>query len=221
METTHPISIPKMIKTIRSHYDYTGCWIKLALTGQKRYGETFRLREADAPVIIRLLCWKLKDEPVAKKLDMEIHKGIFLNGPVGAGKTSLMHLLNYLIDGDAVHAIRSCRDISFEFSTDGYEVIARYTKQSFRAHSYDPKTYCFDDLGLECSSMHFGSYCQVMSEILLSRYDLHTSHGMITHVTTNLNSQDIEDVYGKRVRSRMRQMFNLVAFPAETADKRG
>jgi hypothetical protein len=59
-----------------------------------------------------------------------------------------------------------------------------------------------------------------MSEILLSRYDLYMSHGMITHVTANLNSQDIEDVYGKRVRSRMRQMFNLIAFPADTPDKR-
>jgi hypothetical protein len=36
----------------------------------------------------------------------------------------------------------------------------------------------------------------------------------------NLNSAEIEKKYGLRVRSRMREMFNLVAFPADTPDKR-
>ena len=43
---------------------------------------------------------------------------------------------------------------------------------------------------------------------------------MITHVTTNLNSQELEEVYGNRLRSRMRAMFNLIAFSCESADKR-
>ncbi|QEH44152.1 ATPase [Chitinophaga sp. XS-30] len=205
---------------MQSRFDYAEYWVQLTLKGREKYGEQFQLREDDAPVIARMICWVLKDEPVAKKMDIEIHKGIFLNGPVGAGKTSLMHLLNYLMEASQVHAMRSCRDISFEFSADGYEVIARYAKKSFRAHSYEPKAYCFDDLGLECSAMHFGSHCQVMGEILLSRYDLFVNYGMITHVTTNLNSQDVEEVYGKRVRSRLRQMLNLITFPGDTPDKR-
>ena len=43
---------------------------------------------------------------------------------------------------------------------------------------------------------------------------------MVTHLTTNLNSIEIEKQYGLRVRSRLREMFNLVAFPGDAMDKR-
>lgn len=49
-----------------------------------------------------------------------------------------------------------------------------------------------------------------MGEILLSRYELFTSQKMITHITTNLSANEIEQAYGNRLRSRMREMFNLV-----------
>ena len=62
--------------------------------------------------------------------------------------------------------------------------------------------------------------CNVMTEILLSRYDQFCIHGLQTYLTTNLTSMDIEEQYGKRVRSRMREMFNLLAFDAKSKDKR-
>lgn len=63
-----------------------------------------------------------------------------------------------------------------------------------------------------------------MGEILLSRYDLfchpELSRRVKTHATTNLNAQELEERYGNRVRSRMRQLFNLVAFDKGCGDKR-
>ena len=116
------------------------------------------------------------------------------------------------------HIIKSCRDISFEFIQDGYEVISKYSRQSFRYNH--PKTYCFDDLGTENSLKYYGNDCNIMAEILLSRYDLFISQKLITHLTTNLNSSEIEQMYGSRVRSRMREMFNLVSFSNKSKDKR-
>jgi DNA replication protein DnaC len=43
---------------------------------------------------------------------------------------------------------------------------------------------------------------------------------MLTHATTNLSAEELEKLYGNRVRSRMREMFNLIAFGADVADKR-
>ena len=43
---------------------------------------------------------------------------------------------------------------------------------------------------------------------------------MITHITTNLSANDIEIAYGKRVRSRLREMLNLINFENEANDKR-
>jgi DNA replication protein DnaC len=59
-----------------------------------------------------------------------------------------------------------------------------------------------------------------MSEALLSRYDLFVSQNMTTHITTNLSASEIEDFYGNRLRSRMREMVNLVSFDKGTIDKR-
>jgi len=63
-----------------------------------------------------------------------------------------------------------------------------------------------------------------MGEILLSRYDLFTQTGhsqrIKTHITTNLNAEELEKRYGNRVRSRMRTMFNLISFDKNSKDKR-
>lgn len=59
-----------------------------------------------------------------------------------------------------------------------------------------------------------------MAEILLSRYEYFITHHMITHLTTHLNSSEIEARYGKRIRSRMKEMFNLISFSKEAEDKR-
>jgi len=59
-----------------------------------------------------------------------------------------------------------------------------------------------------------------MGEILLSRYDHFISNHMLTHATTNLSASELEDYYGNRVRSRMREMFHLIAFDGGAKDKR-
>jgi DNA replication protein DnaC len=43
---------------------------------------------------------------------------------------------------------------------------------------------------------------------------------MLTHATTNLSASELEEIYGNRLRSRMREMFNLVAFDKDASDKR-
>ena len=102
-----------------------------------------------------------------------------------------------------------------EFSKQGYDVIHRYSR-SIRS----PKPICFDDIGIEPPMRYFGDHVNVIGEILLSRYELFVSKGVQTHATTNLNAEEIEARYGARVRSRLREMFNLIAFPAESIDKR-
>ncbi len=117
--------------------------------------------------------------------------------------------------------IKSCREITFEFIRDGYEIIQKYSTHAY-SHSSDrrPFTHCFDDLGSESALKYFGNQCNVMGEILLSRYDHFIAHKMITHATTNLSASELEDCYGNRVRSRMRDLFNMVAFDREAKDKR-
>jgi len=142
---------------------------------------------------------------------MNLKKGILLSGPIGCGKTSLMTLIRFFYPEQRHYILKSSREISFEFEKEGFRVINRYGKTGI---------FCFDDLGIEQPQKHFGNECNVMAEILLSRYELFISKGIPTHLTTNLSASEIESIYGNRVRSRMREMFNLVAFDKDARDKR-
>lgn len=58
-----------------------------------------------------------------------------------------------------------------------------------------------------------------MLEILLDRYELFMSNGMITHLTTNLTPELIEQQYGNRLRDRLREMMNYITMPGNTKRK--
>ena len=126
--------------------------------------------------------------------------------------------MKYLTPTEHKFFIKPCRDISFEFIQEGFEVIHKYSKG--KLYQSDPKIICFDDLGTENNLKYFGNECNVMAEILLSRYDIFISKHIQTHTTTNLSASEIETQYGNRIRSRMRAMFNLIAYDKTIADKR-
>ncbi len=207
-------------KATQTPYDYYLLMQQLEEHGKNIYGIHFRIEDMDRPVVVKLLAYFLHDAAVATVEGVDLHKGILLTGPIGCGKTSLMNLTRNLAADLYRPQMISCRDISFEFGKIGYDVIARYSRNAFFPYSSIPRVHCFDDLGLEQQINFWGNNCNVMGEILLSRYDLLISNKMLTHVTTNLNNQELEDVYGNRLRSRMRAMFNLVAFDSSTKDKR-
>jgi energy-coupling factor transporter ATP-binding protein EcfA2 len=205
-------------KTIQSRYNYNDVWEWLQQRGKALYGKKFQLHEEDKQTIYLLLCWFLQDDIAAPQLELDLEKGILLSGPVGCGKTTLMSLMRFVTADKNKFIMKSCRDISFEFIEDGFSVIHKYSKGTL--YQYLPKNYCFDDLGVESSLKYYGNECNVMAEILLTRYDLFVSQKLITHLTTNLSASEIEDTYGNRVRSRLREMFNLIAFDNNSFDKR-
>lgn len=187
------------------------------------YGEQFRIHPEDYEIVFKLIVYMTRDIPNAKRYEVNLNKGILLTGPVGCGKTTLMTLVNYFQPQNNRYTVRPCRDISYEFIKDGYDVIHKYSKQSFirRREEHLPRTYCFDDLGTEQSLKYYGNEAtNVMGEILLTRYDLFVNKGMLTHITTNLSAYELESAYGSRMRSRMRAMFNLIAFENNVKDKR-
>lgn len=182
--------------------------------GRELFGDHFRIWEEDHELIFKLLVYAIRDMEAAQNLNLNLNKGIMITGPVGCGKTSLMKLLRFFHPQQEVYSMKSCREISFEFISKGYEVIHKYS------NGESLKTYCFDDLGTEQNLKYYGNECNVMAEILLNRYDQFIAHGTITHITTNLSASEIETFYGNRVRSRMREMFNLISFPSDSNDKR-
>ena len=186
--------------------------------GIELYGKKFKIFETDHEIIYKLIAYFLKDEQACYQFNIDLEKGILLTGPIGCGKTSLMTLMKHLAPIGNKFSVKPCRDISFEFIQDGYQIIHKYSIGQL--YQSEPRTYCFDDLGTENNLKYFGNECNVMAEILLSRYDLFISKKLLTHITTNLSATEIEKQYGNRVRSRLREMVNLIAFEKTAQDKR-
>lgn len=201
---------------------FTDCLKFIAKKGKELFGQHFKIEIDDYEVIYKLVIYFLKRQDLADKYFINLNKGILLTGPIGCGKTTLMTILNYFQPAENRYFKKTCRDISFEFHKDGYEVMQEYSKkaQHQRKGEFIPKSFCFDDLGVESNLKHFGNECNIMGEILLSCYEMFVSRKAITHITTNLSSSEIEILYGNRVRSRMREMFNLMSYNKECSDKR-
>lgn len=188
----------------------------------------FRVATAYRNVLLTLLAYFSDDQSECQQRGISLTKGLFLMGPIGCGKTTLMKLCAAFF-ATKTFRIVPARKISQQFAREGYTALLRYGSQSYRIKHlgygpvirYDqPITYCLDDIGVEPQAKHFGNEGNVIADVLLDRYEEFVSRGMITHVTTNLNTEELQQRYHERVRSRLREMSNLIRFPPDIPDWR-
>ena len=169
--------------------------------------------------IVQKLCYYFSASPEAEHHGLILTKGILLAGGVGTGKTTIMKA--FASNPLQSFSVASSRRLSFDFSEQGFALIRHYSApQSIPLNEYGQQNLgtCFDDLGTDEERKHYGDKLNALAEILLFRYENLPFNQ--THLTTNLNADMISQIYGPRLRSRMREMFNLISFPATAPDRR-
>jgi hypothetical protein len=206
-------------KVTTSPFDYDEALQAVITCGKQLIGPQFRIFEEDRATILKLCSWFLRDEAIAAEEGLSLNKGILLTGPIGCGKSAIMKVLYACCVPAWKFVIKSSLRIALEFGQEGYTVIDGYTVRSYDLQG-KPRTVCFDDLGSESNIPNYGIPFNTLAEILPIRYELFVEDKMFTHITTNLNADELEERYGPRLRSRMSEMFNLVAFPGTSPDKR-
>lgn len=182
--------------------------------------------------IVKALCMYFTGDPRFEDLrNFSLQKGIYLFGNPGVGKTFLMQMFSQ--NQVASYSMVSARTIEAEFSKakttkdsdEGGETEINYYSHIIEVpmngnpYGHERLGLCIDDIGTETMGKHYGKEKNVITEVILNRYDNRLAHKM-THVTTNLNAEEIEQRYGSRVRDRMREMFNLLEFKSEAPSRR-
>jgi hypothetical protein len=166
-----------------------------------------------------------------------LSKCLYISGPVGCGKTTAIMLL--ASTPGAIHdfSMNKCvEDIAENGWGDGITiapykirdiVAAQRIEDSYKEHGEDGlhrylagREMVIDDFGNEeFSAKHFGNPKNVLEFIMNRRHQVWHGGGKRTHITTNVMSgDDIERLYGGRLRSRFREMFNFIDWVGE--DKR-
>ncbi|MDO6603881.1 hypothetical protein Q4538_14170, partial [Arenibacter palladensis] len=100
-------------------------------------------------------------------------------------------------------------------SISAQEVVDKYNAEKNKddvIDYYSKGTFLFDDLGSETVANNVYQYGKedIFVRILLNRYRNFENLGTKTHITTNLNSSQIEDRYGRQISDRFVRMFNLL-----------
>ena len=173
--------------------------------------------------VIKALCYYFSNDKRFEQMgDWKLEKGILLAGNIGSGKSSLMRL--FCQNKKACYKMISCRKMSDLFMDQGSEVLHTYSQMINVPSSIDTFYQkqigiCFDDLGTERQGKRYGDSANVMEQIILNRYDNSEAPWYYSHITTNLSADEIENSYGSRVRSRMREMYNLISLKGKDRRK--
>ncbi|WP_177191839.1 P-loop NTPase family protein [Parafilimonas terrae] len=198
---------------LQSFFDY----LKESLSN--RLNIDFKLDD-DNISVIKALCLYHNNNEYFESLypNMSLKKGILLFGPVGTGKTTIMHLFHDT--PQCYTTVVNCRKISDDYALEGLSAITKYNSMrklalGISAFNHYGSSFCFDDLGAESPTKHFSETRNVMADIIQNRYDNRLRFNN-THITTNLSSAQIEELYGLRVLDRMKEMFNLLTLTGKS-----
>lgn len=146
---------------------------------------------------------------------LDSSKGLWLYGTIGTGKSTILKILraydfqrNYAAENmrsTGGFGIVSASMVANQYAIKGLEGINLY---GYNTPS-SPIVWAFDEVGREpCPAKYYGTESNVMQFLFQTRYDLR--HTALTHVSTNLDINEITRQYGDYIADRVNEMFNVI-----------
>ena len=178
----------------------------------------FDISRADKNVLRSIFAWVWRNDDF-NTLKLDYDKGLFLYGPLGLGKSLTMFALRQYMNYVRLHYeqkrddyrlkawMKSASELANIYAADGQPALITYA-------DFDVNLV-IDELGREpCPAKYFGTEMNVLQFLLQLRYD-HRRES-VTHVTTNLQLNDIAPIYGAHVADRCLEMFNFIEFKGKS-----
>ncbi len=141
-------------------------------------------------------------------------KGLLVMGNVGSGKTVMMTAFQRMATNRGKNTFfqKNIGVLCSEYRGDGKNGL---TAKEATIHKHKTGNWFFDELGLQVENISdYGNKFNLMEEIIRFRHIEFTNVGTITHFTTNLHEEQLEEFYDERTVSRLREMCNFITLTA-------
>lgn len=150
-------------------------------------------------LLVTALCFFVsRDDRFMTELGYDPQKGLLIRGATGIGKT---YLVKCIKDNELNPIkIESMLDITDQMRDKG----------DYQINMGDCKLLYFDDVGTEEAAVkHYGTNIMFFKNFIETYYLKHKTFNTLM-ISTNLNFKAMTEVYGFRVVSRIRDMFNVI-----------
>lgn len=196
-------------KELKQYWTYGRIYKLMEFNSLHMFGRKFEVTADNLPAIKALCFFLARDDRFFTELEDDNGKpydplrGLLIRGNSGTGKT---HLVRCAED----NGLNPILTLSMLDITDRMEEDGKYT-----IDMQGRKIIYLDDVGAEEAEVkHFGSLKLWFNNFIQKTY-LKTKCYNNLIITTNKNFKGIQEQYGYRVASRMREMFNVVDLTGE------
>lgn len=169
----------------------------MQVTSRNEFGKKLIVNEFNKHLITAICYFLSNDGKFETELNYSFGKGILIRGVAGLGKTYLLKCAekNEL---NPIH-ILSMIEISSQVKSEG----------DFSISMDGNKIIYLDDVGTEEATVnHYGTKINYFKNLIEVLYLKNRFNNLI--ISTNNSFAEIEEKYGFRVRSRMKEMFNVI-----------
>lgn len=188
----------RRIQFLQEHYSAKRMFGLMRWTSENTFGKKLIVHEDNKPLIATLCFFLSRDDRFETQLGYSFKKGLLLRGISGLGKTHLVRCL----EQNELNPIKvvSMVEISEDVKSDG----------EYNLAMNNCKILYLDDVGTEEATInHFGTKINWFKNFIEMYYLRNKIFNKLI-ISTNNNFSEIEEKYGFRVRSRIKDMFNII-----------
>jgi len=196
----------KKYEELKKKYTAKFIYNIMAWTSENVYGKKLVVNNWNRNLITTICFFISGDERFETELGYSFKKGLLIRGISGLGKTFLFNCVktNELLPITIVSMV----EISEEVKENGHMQLPEYKGIIY-----------LDDVGTEEATInHYGTKINFFKNFIEKYYLNNISYNRLI-VSTNNSFSELEEKYGFRVRSRMKDMFNIIT--VDGTDMRG
>lgn len=200
-----------MVKDIKTGKD------AIIFLGKEMYGKDFNL---DGEYVCKI--YETTYGYFVKNNKKKVKKSLLIIGGLGVGKSAMMKIMQRMFK-DTPSRFKWVNAYELKDLSEIYT-----TLQIKEMYGYDLKMDLYiDDIGVAVDVKRYGNTVNIITEILMERYDLFINSGFKTHLSSNLltsvlnesNSVTLKSVYGARILDRIIEMTSVVIFKGDSRRK--